>query len=128
MKHSNDEVAAYLNGLIEAVKKEQALVDGATAAVTSQTERLRQVMAVLEENEATRQALFDWIAERNPNLRKRQEVTVKFESTHGSEATWPELGASEVVDAFDRAAISDTNQSGRGNSVAPPSFLSRIRN
>ena len=61
-----DEFEQYLKALISSTKTEVAALDTASASVASETERIRQLLVELEENDRTRDELFRWIAQRRP--------------------------------------------------------------
>ena len=61
-----DEFEQYLRALIASTKTEVAALDTASAGVASETERIRQLLVELEENDRTRDELFRWIAQRRP--------------------------------------------------------------
>ena len=61
-----DEFEQYLKALISSTKTEVAALDTASAGVASETERIRQLLVDLEENDRTRDELFRWIAQRRP--------------------------------------------------------------
>ena len=61
-----DEFEQYLKALISSTKTELAALDTASAGVASETERIRQLLVELEENDRTRDELFRWIAQRRP--------------------------------------------------------------
>ena len=61
-----DEFEQYLKALISSTKTEMAALDTASTSVASETERIRQLLVELEENDRTRDELFRWIAQRRP--------------------------------------------------------------
>lgn len=79
MSETNDELAAYLQGLIASSQSELAALEVAQASVAAEADAVRQLMAVLDDNDAVRDQLFRWIADRRPHV---------FERLAASDARW----------------------------------------
>lgn len=90
MSEKEDELAAYLQGLIASSQAELAALEAAQASVAAETDAVRQLMAALDENEAVRERLFRWIAERRPHV---------FDRLAASDARWNQRLISEIQTA-----------------------------
>ena len=86
-----EEFETYLKALIASTKTEVATLDTASAGVASETERIRQLLVELEENDRIRDELFRSIAQRRP--RALQGVALAT----GHSARWdPQRLAAEI--------------------------------
>ena len=86
-----DEFERYLKALISSTKTEVAALDTASAGVASETERIRQLLVELEENDRTRDELFRWITQRRP------QAVHGTASPVGQSARWdPQRLAAEI--------------------------------
>ena len=86
-----DEFERYLKALISSTKTEVGALDTASAGVASETERIRQLLVELEENDRTRDELFRWIAHRRPHAIQGIAIPV------GKSAQWdPQRLAAEI--------------------------------
>jgi hypothetical protein len=90
MSETNDELAAYLQGLIASSQSELAALEAAQASVAAEADAVRQLMVVLDDNESVREQLFRWIADRRPHV---------FERLAATDARWNQRLIAEIQTA-----------------------------